>query len=128
MQIVGILAYEPAEQGGRSCSAGGGSCDSAAHARCHFCSMAMDGTTMDVTVRTERPTVEVIPELRDILRRASPEFQNVTITTMDQIVEDSLWKPATGGAPAGDLRWIGVALVRRGIIRTVGVCCDPADA
>jgi predicted permease len=51
--------------------------------------MAMDGTTMDVTVRTERPTVEVIPELRDILRRASPEFQNATITTMDQIVEDS---------------------------------------
>jgi predicted permease len=51
--------------------------------------MAMDGTTMDVTVRTERPTEEVIPELRDILRRASPEFQNVTITTMDQIVEDS---------------------------------------
>jgi predicted permease len=50
---------------------------------------AMDGTTMDVAVRTERPTAEVIPELRDILRRASPEFQNATITTMDQIVEDS---------------------------------------
>ena len=42
-----------------------------------------------VAVRTERPTVEMIPELRDILRRASPEFQNATITTMDQIVEDS---------------------------------------
>ncbi len=50
---------------------------------------AMDGTTMDVAVRTKRPTTEVIPELRDILRRASPEFQNATITTMDQIVEDS---------------------------------------
>jgi predicted permease len=51
--------------------------------------MAMDGTTMDVAVRTERSTVEVLPDLRDILRRASPEFQNATITTMDQIVEDS---------------------------------------
>jgi MacB-like periplasmic core domain len=51
--------------------------------------MAMDGNTMDVTVRTERPTVEVIPELRDILRRASPEFQNATITTMDQPVLQS---------------------------------------
>jgi predicted permease len=50
---------------------------------------AMDGSTMDVAVRTERPTTEVIPELRDILRRASPEFQNATITTMNQIVEDS---------------------------------------
>jgi predicted permease len=51
--------------------------------------MPMDGTTMDVAVRTEIPTMEMIPELRDILRRASPEFQNATITTMDQIVEDS---------------------------------------
>jgi predicted permease len=51
--------------------------------------MAMDGTTMDVAMRTERPMGEMIPELRDILRHASPEFQNATITTMDQIVEDS---------------------------------------
>jgi putative ABC transport system permease protein len=51
--------------------------------------MAMDGTTMDVTVRTERPIMEMVPELRDTLRHASPEFQNATITTMDQIVEDS---------------------------------------
>jgi predicted permease len=51
--------------------------------------MAMDGTTMDVALRTERPIVEMMPELRDILRHASPEFQNATITTMDQIVEDS---------------------------------------
>jgi ABC-type antimicrobial peptide transport system permease subunit len=51
--------------------------------------MPMDGATMDVALRTERPIVEMIPELRDILRRASPEFHNATITTMDQIVEDS---------------------------------------
>jgi predicted permease len=50
---------------------------------------AMEGTAMDVTIRTQRSTAQVIPELRDILRRASPEFENVTITTMDQIVEDS---------------------------------------
>jgi predicted permease len=50
---------------------------------------AMEGTAMDVTIRTERPMAQVGPELRDILRRASPEFANVTITTMDQIVEDS---------------------------------------
>jgi predicted permease len=51
--------------------------------------MALDGTTMDVVVRTQRTIAEVIPELREIVRQASPEFQNATITTMDQIVEDS---------------------------------------
>ncbi len=51
--------------------------------------MPMDGITMDVAMRTERPIVELIPELRDILRQASPEFHNATITTMDQVVEDS---------------------------------------
>lgn len=43
----------------------------------------------DLAVRTERPTAEMIPELRNILRQASPELGNATITTMDQIVEDS---------------------------------------
>src|SRR6185437_9185236 len=49
----------------------------------------IEGTAMDLAVRTDQPAAEMIPELRDILRRASPELQNVTITTMDQIVEDS---------------------------------------
>jgi putative ABC transport system permease protein len=44
---------------------------------------------MDLAVRTERPTSEMIPELRDVLRQASPELGSATITTMDQIVEDS---------------------------------------
>ncbi|MFZ0745839.1 MAG: ABC transporter permease [Terracidiphilus sp.] len=44
---------------------------------------------MDLAVRTERPTAEMIPELRSILRQASPELAGATITTMDQIVEDS---------------------------------------
>ena len=44
---------------------------------------------MDLAVRTERPTKEMIPELRDLLRQASPELENSTFSTMDQIVEDS---------------------------------------
>jgi predicted permease len=44
---------------------------------------------MDLAVRTERPTNEFIPGLRTVLKQASPELQSATITTMDQIVEDS---------------------------------------
>ena len=44
---------------------------------------------MDLAIRTDRPTSEMVPELRGILRQASPELENATITTMDQIVEDS---------------------------------------
>jgi predicted permease len=44
---------------------------------------------MDLTVRTDQPTAEIIPELRDILRNASPELGAARISTMDQIVEDS---------------------------------------
>ena len=49
----------------------------------------IEGIAMDLAIRTDRPTAEMIPELRDVLRQASPELQNATITTMDQIVEDS---------------------------------------
>jgi ABC-type antimicrobial peptide transport system permease subunit len=49
----------------------------------------MEDVEMDLAVRTEQPPAEVIPELRRILRQASPEFQNAPIITMDQIVEDS---------------------------------------
>lgn len=44
---------------------------------------------MDLAVRTERPVKEMIPELRALLRQASPELENSTFTTMDQVVEDS---------------------------------------
>lgn len=47
------------------------------------------GIAMDLAVRTNRPTAEVIPEIRAILKQASPELENATITTMDQVVEDS---------------------------------------
>jgi predicted permease len=50
---------------------------------------ALEGIAMDLAVRTDRPTAEMIPELKTVLRQASPEFQSATITTMDQIVEDS---------------------------------------
>ena len=50
---------------------------------------ATEGIAMDLAVRTSRPAAEMIPALRKILRQASPELQNATITTMDQIVEDS---------------------------------------
>jgi predicted permease len=48
-----------------------------------------EGVAMDLAVRTNRPAAQMIPELRQILRQASPELQNATITTMGQIVEDS---------------------------------------
>ncbi len=44
---------------------------------------------MDLAVRTERPVGEMIPELRDLLKQASPELANSKFETMDQIVEDS---------------------------------------
>jgi predicted permease len=50
---------------------------------------AMDGTTMDVVVRTGHPISEMVPEMRRVLRQASPEFQDAPITTMDEIVADS---------------------------------------
>lgn len=44
---------------------------------------------MDLVVRTERPVQSMIPELRDVLRQASPELANSEFSTMDQVVEDS---------------------------------------
>lgn len=44
---------------------------------------------MDLAVRTKLPPNEMVPELRAVLKQASPELQGATITTMDQIVEDS---------------------------------------
>jgi predicted permease len=48
-----------------------------------------EGIAMDLALRTDEPTTKMIPELRDILRQASPELNNSTITTMDRIVADS---------------------------------------
>jgi ABC-type antimicrobial peptide transport system permease subunit len=44
---------------------------------------------MDIAVRTERSPASVVPELRDLMRKASPELGSTKFTTMNQIVEDS---------------------------------------
>ena len=44
---------------------------------------------MDLAVRTSLPTAEMSPEIRAALKQASPELANSTLSTMDQIVEDS---------------------------------------
>ena len=44
---------------------------------------------VDLALRTERPTKEMIPEIRAVLRQANVELANAPITTMDQMVEDS---------------------------------------
>ncbi|MGH9606594.1 MAG: ADOP family duplicated permease [Terracidiphilus sp.] len=49
----------------------------------------LDEIAMDLAVRTQEPAAEMTPQLRDILRQASPELATSKITTMDQIVEDS---------------------------------------
>lgn len=49
----------------------------------------IEGTAMDLAVRTDLPASVMIPELRNVLRQASPELQNATMITMNQIVEDS---------------------------------------
>jgi ABC-type antimicrobial peptide transport system permease subunit len=44
---------------------------------------------MSIAVRTERDPATVIPELRDVMRKASPELANSSFTTMEQVVEDT---------------------------------------
>jgi len=50
---------------------------------------ASEGMAMDLAVRTERSPASVVPELRDLMRKASPELGSTKFTTMNQIVEDS---------------------------------------
>ncbi len=50
---------------------------------------ATEGIAMDLAVRTARSSASIIPDLRQLLRTASPELANSNIATMDQIVEDS---------------------------------------
>jgi putative ABC transport system permease protein len=48
-----------------------------------------EGQGMDLAVRTDRSPSSIIPELRELMRQASPELSDSTFTTMDQVVEDS---------------------------------------
>lgn len=50
---------------------------------------ATEGIAMDLAVRTVRSPASIIPDLRQLLRTASPELANSNISTMNQIVEDS---------------------------------------
>jgi predicted permease len=49
----------------------------------------VEGMAMDLALRTGRPLASITPELRALLRQASPEFAGATVTTMDQVVQDS---------------------------------------
>jgi predicted permease len=48
-----------------------------------------EGLAMSLAVRTERSPAAIVPELREILQRASPALAGSNFTTMDQVVEDS---------------------------------------
>ncbi|HWW97417.1 MAG TPA: ABC transporter permease, partial [Edaphobacter sp.] len=50
---------------------------------------SVEGLAMDLAIRTDRNPSSIIPELRDLMRQASPELSDSTFTTMDQVVEDS---------------------------------------
>jgi predicted permease len=50
---------------------------------------SVEGVRMDLAVRTDRSPSSIVPELRELMRRASPELADSTFTTMDQVVEDS---------------------------------------
>ena len=48
-----------------------------------------EGLAMNLAVRTARSPGSFVPELREVLRSASPELAGTTFTTMDQVVVDS---------------------------------------
>jgi predicted permease len=49
----------------------------------------VEGLAMDIAVRTEQSPSSFIPELRQIMREASPELETANFTTMQQVVEES---------------------------------------
>jgi predicted permease len=51
--------------------------------------LALEGSAMDLAIRTNRPAASIIPEIRALLREASPELANATFSSMDQVVADS---------------------------------------
>lgn len=48
-----------------------------------------EGLAMNLAVRTERSPGSFVPELREVLRSASPELAGTTFTTMAQVLDDS---------------------------------------
>jgi hypothetical protein len=45
---------------------------------------------VELAIRTSQPSEQFIPDLRRVLGDANPDLRGATITTMDQVVEDSL--------------------------------------
>lgn len=48
-----------------------------------------ESVAMDLVVHTGRSSSSIVPELKELMRKASPELANTNFTTMNQIVEDS---------------------------------------
>ncbi|WP_263359976.1 ABC transporter permease [Acidicapsa ligni] len=48
-----------------------------------------EGVEMDLAVRTDLSPSVMVPELRKVMRAASPDLADSNFTTMDQVVEDS---------------------------------------
>jgi len=48
-----------------------------------------EGVAMDMAVRTAMSPAAILPELREAMRKASPDLADSKFTTMDEIVEDS---------------------------------------
>jgi len=48
-----------------------------------------EGIAMSIAIRTERSPASIVPEIRQLMREASPELASAKFSTMDQIVEDS---------------------------------------
>jgi len=51
--------------------------------------LAAGGVAMSLALRTSRSPASIVPELRAIMRQASPELASTEFTTMTQIVEDT---------------------------------------
>jgi predicted permease len=51
--------------------------------------LAFEGRAMDLALRSGRSLASITPELRTLLRQASPELASATFTSMDQVVADS---------------------------------------
>jgi hypothetical protein len=88
---------------------------------------ATEGIAMDLVVRTSRPAAQMIPELREILRQASPELQNAAITTMDQIVEDSYGSQRLAAHLLEIFGGSALFVERCGTVWALGVCRNSAN-
>ena len=83
---------------------------------------------MDLAVRTERPTAEMIPELRDVLAISEPRIAECHDYDNGPDSGGFVRQPTARCAPVGDFRRIGAATLSRWPVRTTGLRRDAADA